>query len=162
MEKTFRRLRNNEARVAYVEAELTNGVAAQIRVMRQSRNWTQLELAEILGTTQNVVSRLEDASYGKFSFQTLLKVAGAFDVALLTRFVPFSQFVPITWNTAPERLDSAGFDEEIESLKFLDMRSPYASSVPINPSNTVTASPVGQPMTIGATHTNFVGILQNI
>jgi len=130
--------------------------------MRQSRNWTQLELAEILGTTQNVVSRLEDASYGKFSFQTLLKVAGAFDVALLTRFVPFSQFVPITWNTAPERLDSAGFDEEIESLKFLDMRSPYASSVPINPSNTVTASPVGQPMTIGATHTNFVGILQNI
>src|SRR5205823_5033846 len=74
-EKAFLRMKKKLFRSNYVEAELVNGVASQIRVMRQQRRWTQNQLARQLKTSQAVVSRLEDPSYGKFSIKTLLDLA---------------------------------------------------------------------------------------
>ena len=107
MEKTFRRLSNRNARRAYVEAEVLNGLAHQIRVLRQQRNWTQAHLAKCLGTTQAVVSRLEDPSYGKFSLRTLLQLSNVFDVGLFVRFMPFTKLLQAT-----EKLDRANFEAE--------------------------------------------------
>ena len=118
MEKTFHRLRNKRSRAAYVEAELINGISNQIRVLRQQRGWTQSDLAEKLGTSQGVVSRLEDPSYGRYSFKTLLNLGSIFDIALFVRFLPFSQAVPATWDTRREKLEAESFDEEIERVHF--------------------------------------------
>lgn len=118
MESTFHQLKNKRARDAYVEAELLNGIAAQIRVLRQQRGWSQKELAAKLGTSQGVVSRLEDPSYGRFSLKTLLHLGSIFDVFLVTRFLPFSQAVPATWGTKPEALEADAFDAEVENIKF--------------------------------------------
>jgi transcriptional regulator with XRE-family HTH domain len=118
MEKSFRRLKAKKVREAYVEAEIAHGVAAQIRVLRQGRNWSQFELAQKLGTTQNAVSRLEDPSYGKFTIKTLIQLAHVFDVALMTRFMPFSQFMSVTWNTKSEALAANPYEEEESIVRF--------------------------------------------
>lgn len=118
MEKSFLRLKDKAVRVAYVEAELTNGLAHQIRAIRQQRNWTQGHLAKRLKTTQGVVSRLEDPSYGRFSVKTLLQVANVFDVALYARFLPFSEFMFQTWDTSPQRLQVLPYAKDTERVCF--------------------------------------------
>lgn len=119
MEPTFCRLANKRAREAYVAAELINGIASQIRVLRQQRGWSQKELADKLGTTQGVVSRLEDPSYGRFSIKTLLDLSSIFDVSIIARFLPFSQAVPATWETGRKSLEADAFEEDIGRVCFM-------------------------------------------
>lgn len=129
MEPTFCRLESKRARDAYVAAELINGIASQIRVLRQQRGWSQKELAEKLGTTQGVVSRLEDPSYGRFSIKTLLELGSIFDVSILARFLPFSQAIPATWDTRREALEADAFDEDVRRVCFVsDVESRYIAS----------------------------------
>lgn len=118
MEKSFLALKNPKARQAYVDAELVNGLAHQIRILRQQRGWTQKQLAGELGTTQTTVSRLEDPSYGRYSIRTLLALCRVFDVALFVRFMPFSKFMPATWDTRPENFQAATYEEEASSVQF--------------------------------------------
>ena len=118
MEKSFRALNNPQAREAYVEAELINGLAHQIRIIRQQRGLTQKQLAEKMGTTQTTVSRLEDPSYGRYSMRSLLALSKVFDIALLIRFMAFSKFMPATWNTHPDQFKATSYENEASSVRF--------------------------------------------
>lgn len=129
MESTFSRLESKRARDAFVAAELVNSIASQIRILRQQRGWSQKELAEKLGTTQGVVSRLEDPSYGRFSIKTLLELGSIFDVSIIAKFLPFSQAVPATWDTSREALEADSFDEDVRRVFFItDVDSRYIAS----------------------------------
>ena len=129
MEPTFNRLANKRARDAYVAAELANSISSQIRVLRQQREWSQKDLAEKLGTTQGVVSRLEDPSYGRFSIKTLLELGSIFDVSILARFLPFSQSVQVTWDTRRESLEAESFDDDVRRVRFVsEVDSRYFAS----------------------------------
>lgn len=123
MEKSFHRLKNKNARVAYVEAELANGIAHQIRILREQRGWTQTQLARKLKTTQAAVSRLENASYGRHSLKTLLQVGAAFDVGMFLRYMPFSQFMGATWDTRPEKFEADSYDDEAPRVHFFPENS---------------------------------------
>lgn len=131
MEKTFLRLSNPEARKAFVDAELVNGLAHQIRVLRKQREWTQQDLACRLNTTQAAVSRLEDPSYGRFSVKSLLALGEAFDVALHVRFLPFSKFLVETWDTREERFHAESYEEECGVVQFFSeaKSSSYVNSL---------------------------------
>ncbi|MDO8291469.1 MAG: helix-turn-helix domain-containing protein [Gallionella sp.] len=118
MEKSFLTLKNPKAREAYVEAELVNGLAHQIRIIRQQRGLTQKQLAEKLGTTQTTVSRLENPSYGRYSLRSLLALSKVFDVALFVRYMPFSKFMPATWDTCPEHFEAIGYEDEASKIQF--------------------------------------------
>ena len=118
MEKSFLALKNHKAREAYVEAELVNGLAHQIRIIRQQRGWTQKQLASKLGTTPSTISRLEDPSYGRYTIQTLLALGRVFDVAFFVRYMPFSKFMPATWDTRPENFKAATYEDEASSVQF--------------------------------------------
>lgn len=118
MESSFLRLKSKKVRSAYVESELVNGISHQIRILRQQRGWTQSQLARKLKTTQAVVSRLEDASYGRYSLKTLLQVGAAFDVGMFLRYMPFSQFMAATWNTRPEKFEADSYDDEVSRVHF--------------------------------------------
>jgi len=50
-------------------------------------------LADKIGSNQNAIYRAENPNYGKQTITTLKKIAAAFDVALVVRFVPFSELV---------------------------------------------------------------------
>lgn len=61
---------------------------------------SQPRLAELVGTTQNQIYRLENPATSKPTITTLKKLAAAFDVALVVRFEPFSKL--ISWVSASE------------------------------------------------------------
>jgi len=65
-------------RLASLQEERTNAeVARLIYDLRTQAGLTQKELARRVGTTQSVVSRLEDADYQGHSLTMLLRVASA-------------------------------------------------------------------------------------
>ncbi len=65
-------------RVASVQEERVNAqVARTIRELREDAGLTQKELAELIGTTQSVISRLEDADYEGHSLSMLDRIARA-------------------------------------------------------------------------------------
>lgn len=84
---------DKDYRHAYMETAVRGDVARQIQALRHQAGLTQAEFAELIGTRQSVVSRLESADYGKVSVQTLLTVAGAADVALIIQFVSVEEFL---------------------------------------------------------------------
>lgn len=121
---------SKEYREAFVAAHVRNGIAFQLRAMRNGRGWDQKELARVLGNEklQSVVSRYENPDYGRFSVSTLLDLAKAFDVALMVRFAPFSELVNWDSNISTDSLDVPSFDEEI-SAKKVDFYRPKSTSM---------------------------------
>lgn len=76
-------------RLASIEAEKNKlNIAAQIHSLRQRSGLTQKQLAAMMGTTQSVISRIENANYASERIDTLQKLAAALNCHLELRFVP--------------------------------------------------------------------------
>ena len=72
-----------------VEQEQANlNVAREIYALRIKAKLSQAELARKVGTTQSVISRLEDADYDGHSLQMLRRIASALEKRVEIRFVP--------------------------------------------------------------------------
>ena len=95
-----------------MEAHVEQAIAWQIRVNRDERGLSQADLAVRMGTQQSAVSRLEDPDGRGVRLSTLMKVAHAFDCALLVRLVPYSEFEVLNGDVRPERLHVATFETE--------------------------------------------------
>jgi len=108
--------RGGEERTRFVESHLSKNLAFQIRAMRDRERWSQQELAGKVGMNQNAVSRLENPSYGKPTITTLKRLAAAFDVALVVRFVPFSQL--IDWVSGTPFEDKGLSSESLAPVSF--------------------------------------------
>ncbi len=65
-------------------------LADELLLLRKKRGITQKELAEIMGTTQAVISRLENATV-KPSMETIIKVAEALGAVVDTRLIPLEE-----------------------------------------------------------------------
>ncbi len=76
-----------ELRDVIAEEKLNVRVAQMIHDARTAAGITQVQLAELVGTTQSVISRLEDADYEGRSLTMLGKVAKALNHQLELRFV---------------------------------------------------------------------------
>jgi len=63
-------------------------IAEQIYKLRTKANLTQKELAELIGTSQSDISRLENADYDGYSFKMLQKIAAAVNCRLQIKFIP--------------------------------------------------------------------------
>lgn len=75
-------------KVAQYEEELANAdVARKIYDLRIGAGLTQKELAQRVGTTASVISRLEDADYEGHSLAMLRRVAAALNKRVQIRFV---------------------------------------------------------------------------
>ena len=74
---------------ARVEAEKFNAqVARLILDARVAAKLTQKQLADLAGTTQPVIARLEDADYEGHSLSMLRRIAAALDRRIEVRFAP--------------------------------------------------------------------------
>ena len=70
------------------EEEVANReVAQKIFQLRQASGLSQAELAQRVGTTQSVISRLEDADYEGHSIAMLNRIAAAVERRVEIRFV---------------------------------------------------------------------------
>lgn len=106
----WRKLRNKEYRDSFVASQISNTIAAQIFSLREARGWKQAEVAARAGMKQSRISDLEDPNYENYQTRTLVKLASAFDVGLVVRFVPFSELAKLwdlyTCLTRPEKYAS--------------------------------------------------------
>jgi transcriptional regulator with XRE-family HTH domain len=121
--------RGKAARAKFVESNVSKAIAFQTRALRDKEGWSQQSLAEKIGSNQNAIYRAENPNYGKQTITTLKKIAAAFDVALVVRFVRFSELIDWVSNTPRivEGLDAsalavATFNVEEEAGVFGDGR----------------------------------------
>jgi len=70
-----------------IEREKAN-IAEQIYNLRTQAGLSQKAFARLVGTTQSVISRLEDADYGRHSIRMLHKIASAMHCKVEVRLVP--------------------------------------------------------------------------
>ena len=72
-----------------IEREKGN-IAEQIYNLRTQAGLSQKEFAKLVGTTQSVISRLEDADYNGHSLAMLRKIGTALHQRVQVQFVPES------------------------------------------------------------------------
>jgi transcriptional regulator with XRE-family HTH domain len=97
----WKKLRNKEYRDSFVASQISNTIAAQIFSLREARGWKQAEVAARAGMKQSRISDLEDPNYENYQTRTLVKLASAFDVGLVVKFVPFSELAKWSANLSP-------------------------------------------------------------
>ena len=100
----WEKFKNKAYRHAFVASHLANNISAQIFSTREARGWTQQQLAEASGMAQARISVMENSAYENFSLSTLKRLATALDVALIVRFVPFSELADYATNADSDRL----------------------------------------------------------
>lgn len=92
---------------AYLELkQASSNASITIREARQRSGMTQTELAEEVGTTQSVISRLEDAGYEGHTMKMLERVASALGHSIEIRLKPKNfefQWAPPTGKMLPSR-----------------------------------------------------------
>jgi ribosome-binding protein aMBF1 (putative translation factor) len=88
--RILRRIAGKDAKVldAIAEQKLNVRVAEMILKAREAAQLTQAQVARLVGTTQSVISRLEDADYEGHSLTMLQRIAEALDRRLEVRLVP--------------------------------------------------------------------------
>lgn len=70
------------------EARAEDNLARRIYELREQAGLTQARLAEIVGTSESVISRLEDSDYPGHSLTMLRRIAEAVNKRVEIRFVP--------------------------------------------------------------------------
>lgn len=115
--KKLDKLKNKKFRHAYLAEHIRVGIATQIRILRTKAKMTQLQLAEMVGTKQGVISRLEDPDSGYANLNTLLKIAEALDVSLMVKFVSFGKFIEESRDISPQSLTVNSYNEEYKIIQ---------------------------------------------
>ncbi len=69
------------------EARAEDELARKIYELREQAGLTQARLAKMIGTTESVISRLEDSDYKGHSLTMLKRIAEAVDKRVEIRFV---------------------------------------------------------------------------
>jgi transcriptional regulator with XRE-family HTH domain len=116
-QRTIEDLKDKEYRDAFAIEHIDTGIPFQIRALRKQkdRKWTQKELAKRARMAQETISRIENPNYGKLTLKTLKRLASVFDVALMVRFVPFSELVGWELSLTPASLEAVDFDKDFQS-----------------------------------------------
>lgn len=73
---------------ALAEAKVNAHIAQEIYALRTKAGLTQQQLADLVGTTDSVVSRLEDADYAGHSLRMLHRIGAALNRRIEVHFVP--------------------------------------------------------------------------
>lgn len=104
--------RDKDYRYAYAEDFLNTFVATQIRVLREERNLKQEDLAQLIGTKQSGISRLENVNYSAWKTDTLRKIAKALGVRLRISFETFGTLLDDSARFSSENLERPEFEDD--------------------------------------------------
>lgn len=84
-----RYIKGNKKRAESLQRERENlGIAEQVYNLRTQQGLSQKQLANLVGTTQSAISRLEDADYNGHSLAILRRIAIALHQRVQVEFVP--------------------------------------------------------------------------
>ena len=83
-----RKLQDTEFRARFEAADQAWDIALQLAALRQARGLTQKEVADLLGTKQQAIARLEDPAYTGHSLSMVRKYVEALGASLDLTIVP--------------------------------------------------------------------------
>ena len=107
-----------EFRTAFNLENVYTTICFQLRALREQREMTQGKLGKAAHMAPERISILEDPNAeSKPTLKTLLRLAGALDVGLDVRFVPFSEVLMRSVNTDMQELGVISFDDELPALE---------------------------------------------
>lgn len=101
---------------AYMEEFSNMAIAAQIKVLREQRNWTQKQLAKAAEMKQERISALEDVDYDAWTIKTLRKLAKAFDLTVKVSFEKFSSGILDVSKINAETLKRTSREEDLKEF----------------------------------------------
>lgn len=157
-QQVLKSLRDKAYRDEFVRQQIETGLPFQIKGMRKSRNLSQAELGDLLGKPQSVVSRLENAGYGRFNIQTLREIASAFDVALLVAFVPFGSLANRVVNFSVSDVEVPAFSDD---PSFQAQSCTESSGVVVDfVSHKLNQTKIARPVGIAVTDTDTVAVAE--
>jgi transcriptional regulator with XRE-family HTH domain len=116
--------RGKEYRETYAEAFASEYTATQIQLQRKQRGWTQDELGRRIGSNQGRISVYEDEDYGKWSLDTLRKLASEFGLWLKVSFEAYSTLIHEVGHFAPANLVRSSFEQDAELRQWLEEDTP--------------------------------------
>ena len=83
-----RKLQDADFRARFEAADQAWDIALQLSALRQARGLTQKQVAEMLGTKQQAIARLEDPAYSGHSLSMVRKYVEALGASLDVTIVP--------------------------------------------------------------------------
>lgn len=102
------RLKNKLFRRKFFRNSAQEEVAQQIRELRRKLDMRQVDLAKAAHMKQSAVSRIEQADYSRWSFNTILRIADSLDARVRVLFEPADEVI-------------AGYERrEVERAKLAD------------------------------------------
>lgn len=107
------RLKNRKYREAYIRASINVNLPSQIRALRLALPMTQQEFALEANMKQPRISAMEKPGATKFNIETLVRLAAAFHVGLIVRFVPMSEMISWENDFSQDRFTVAPFEADI-------------------------------------------------
>lgn len=112
LERLRKDLQNEDARYAYADSVVNAFISAQIKNLREDRELSQQQLADLIGTKQSGISRLEKADYSAWKVATLRKLARAFGVRLSIGFEEFGTLIDDVAGFKKKRLLPCKFEDD--------------------------------------------------
>jgi len=80
-------LKDSEFKAHYQEERQALMLAIKIAKLREKKRMSQLQLAKLMGTSQQAISRLESGEYEGFTLKTLEKIAEVTGTRVEIKFV---------------------------------------------------------------------------
>lgn len=111
-----RLIENNNTRVAYIRAKLSVNLSSQVRALRKKYFRTQAELAQAADMKQSRISDMERPGVVNFNIETLIRLAAAFKVGLLIKFVPYSEMARWSNNFVQDTFEATQIENDTAFL----------------------------------------------
>lgn len=99
-----RKLADADFRARFEKANRVWDVALQLAALRRTRGLTQRQVAEMIGTHQQAIARLEDPSYGNQSLTMVRKYAAALNAVVDVVVIPNEQTAQYEAASTPKPL----------------------------------------------------------
>lgn len=111
-------LTDRDSRAAYVQAKISTLVPSQIRALRfKSDMPRQADLAQESGMLQSRISLLETPGAANITLETLARLAAAFKVGLIVKFVPFSEMLNWENSFSQDSFDVVRLEHDVAFLR---------------------------------------------
>ena len=145
----FKSFMDKEKRDLFVSQNIGTTISAQLFSMREKKDWTQEELAQKTEMAQARISVLENPNYENFSIKTLKRLASAFDVGLMVRFVSFGELADWVSNLSPEDLAVPDFEHEsqLQETEAITLEAKEAINLPLEGFVIATSQEIEEPKT---------------
>jgi transcriptional regulator with XRE-family HTH domain len=104
--------RDEEYRYAYAASFLNTKLASQIKTLRQQREMTQAQVAEVMGIKQPGYARFEDVNHSVWKTDTLWDIARALDVRVNISFETFGSLIDEKEHFDKEHLERPKFTDD--------------------------------------------------